>query len=201
MKDILISIYIFLSGLVFYLYIFSFLFKEGYFSFLSPLKPFKWLDPIWNTIIGNLDIYYGSIFPAWRLFVGMSNEIFYDLVIECDFYDGEKKIWIGTEDLHFGTFNVKNKFFILSLITHYNSTKDKANKLIVKNVMDYAEKNKKIINQITINCSPFSFKHLEKDRSSTRADNKESQKLIRKQFVWQNKKSPFFSKNNFYELY
>ena len=201
MKDVIVSIYIIFSGLIFYLYVYSLLFYEGYFAFLNPLKPIKRLDLFGRSLVSNFCNLYGSIFPQWRLFVEMSSEQFYDLVVECEFHNGEKKIWIGTEDLSFGSLNFKNKFFILSSISHYNSDKNSLNKLIIKNVNDYAEKNEKVINQIIINYLPFSLKEFQNERSSIRTGKKEPNKLISKQFIWQNKKSPLFLKKKIYELY
>jgi hypothetical protein len=201
MKDVAVLIYIIFSGLIFYLYIYSFLFYEGYFAFLNPLKPIKLLDSFGRSVLSGFCNLYGSIFPQWRLFIEMSNEQFYDLVVECEFHNGEKKIWIGTEDLGFGSLNLKNKFFILSLVSHYNSDKNYLNKLIVKSVTDYAEKHEKIINQIIINYLPFSLKEFRNERASLRTGKKEPNKLISKQFIWQNKKSPLFSKKVNYDLY
>ena len=201
MKDILISTYIFFCGLIFYLYLYYFLFYEGYFSFLNAFRLIKLVNSFSSNLITAFSNLYGSIFPQWRLFIEMSAEQFYDLVVECEFHNGEKKIWIGTEDLSFGSLNLKNKFFILSIISHYNSDKKYLNKLIVKNIIDYAGKHEKIINQIIINHLPFCLKKFKDERLSIRLGTKESNSLISKQFIWQNKKSPLYSKKNIYDLY
>lgn len=196
MKDQVLNIYSIFSTIVFYLYLYAYVFETGYFHAINPLKLFEKIKRIISKRITSFRRKFGDIFPYWNLFIGMSPDKFYDIVVEADTLEKGTIKWLGTKDLCFGNLKTKNKYFILSLIGHYSVNQKFANKLIVEQVLSFAKEEKLTINEITINLIPFFI------REDSAEDFSEKSLKI-KHFVWQNRRSPkykSFGKSN-YELF
>ena len=203
MKNEALAIYSALSAIVFYVYLYSYIFEAGYFNSINPLKLFEKINLKINKIMTSFLRKFGEIFPYWNLFIGMNPEKFFDIVVEVDTLEKGIIRWVGTKDLCFGNLKLKNKYFILSLISHYSTNQRCTNKLIVEQVLSFAKEKNLTVNEITINLIPFLIKEDSYEEVSGEKKQTPNQNLKIKHFVWQNRKSPkykTFGKSN-YELF
>lgn len=196
MKEFLTFSYYLFSGIVFYTYLYMYIFNIGYFSFLNPLKQFKsandFLEKKFFSRIKSSQV--GDIFPFWNLFINMSAESFYDLVVEARTINGKIFKWTGTKDYHIGSLKTKNPFFISSIVSVYKQNRI-MNKILINNVLNFFEKEKETPDTISINFMPFFIpENIQKE--PTRKN------LSARHYIWQNRKLEKYSRltGNLYEL-
>jgi hypothetical protein len=175
-----------IGGIFFYIYLALFIFKKGYFVNLNPLLAFSFVNTKIDSILKKITKHI-NIFPGWALFIGQNSNFFTDIVIVAITSTNKKYEWIISRDLSVGNLKLNNRFFILSLSSHFKSNKKEIIVILKRAILQFAKENNEIIKLITITSTMFS---IEKDKSPL-----EFNKFINKSANTPEKRPDFFWKN------
>lgn len=151
------------GGIFFYIYILLFAFKKGKFAKANPLFLFPSLNKKIDFFINYLKNI--SIFPSWALFIGLNEQFFTDLVVKATTTTGKEYEWIVGRDLRVGALDLKNKFFILSITSHYSSFKRSVDLIIKKSVKVFLSRKNEELESIKIYRLDFKFPMGEKGKN------------------------------------
>lgn len=163
--ELLSTLYQLAGGTFFYIYILLFTFKKGKFTKANPLFLFPSLNKKIDTFFTNSFVKNINIFPSWALFTGLNEKFFTDLVIKATTTTGKEYEWIVGRDLTVGALNLKNKFFILSITSHYSSFKRSVDLIIKKSVKVFLSRKNEELEAIKIYRLDFKFPVGEKGKN------------------------------------